>query len=56
MPESQLEFDPNLRRLTVAGGSRRDIKAEAALVSVIATLRECGEMTGRAIKNGPQGR
>lgn len=50
--ESQLEFDPITRRLTVAGGSRRDAKSADALVDILATLSEsAAPMTGRAIKS-----
>jgi len=51
VPESQLEFNPTGRRLTIAGGSRRDIKTEEALVSITAALKAGGEMSGRAIKS-----
>jgi hypothetical protein len=51
VPESQLEFDQVTRRLTVAGGSRRDAKSADALSDVLAVLSEsAAPMTGRAIK------
>jgi AAA domain len=49
MPESQLDYDFTTRRLMIAGGSRRDMKAVEALSSITATLKD-GEMSGRAIK------
>ena len=49
MPEAQLEFDAATKRLTIAGGSRRDIKTVEALAGITATLKD-GEMTGRQIK------
>ena len=50
VPESQLDFNLDGRRLTIAGGSRRDIKTEDALASVKTVLKAGGEMSGRAIK------
>jgi hypothetical protein len=50
VPEIQLAYDDATRRLTIAGGSRRDAKARAALVDVVAILRGQGALSGRAIK------
>jgi hypothetical protein len=49
--ESQLEYDEATRRLTIAGGSRRDAKADKALVDVCAVLRKAEKaLSGRAIE------
>ena len=51
VPESQLEFEPQTRRLTIAGGSRRDVASSAALAAVVSALEaEARPMSGRAIK------
>ena len=50
-PEQRLDYDRLTRRLTVAGGSRRDAKQEGALDAVLDVLgAHTGPMTGRAIK------
>jgi hypothetical protein len=49
--ESQLAFNPASRHLTLAGGSRRDAAARAALVDVLAVLKDAREpMTGRGVE------
>jgi hypothetical protein len=49
--ESRLEFDPQTRHLTVAGGSRKDIATDVALEAVIAVLADSPQpMSGRAVK------
>ncbi|MDQ3347583.1 MAG: AAA family ATPase [Acidobacteriota bacterium] len=51
IPESQLDFDPLTRRLTIAGGSRRDAKSAEVLADIMTVLQESsGPMSGRAIK------
>jgi hypothetical protein len=47
--ESQLDYDANTRCLTVSGGSRQDLKTEAALDAVIDAIDTQGS-SGRAIK------
>jgi hypothetical protein len=42
VPEAQLGYDPATRALTIVGGSRRDVKAEAALVGVLQLLKATG--------------
>jgi len=50
-PEQRLDYNRLTRRLTVAGGSRRDAKQETALDAVLDVLgTQTGPMTGRAIK------
>ena len=48
-PEQQLAYDPRTRRLTIAGGSRADVRLDTALEAVLEVL-EAGTMSGRAIK------
>jgi hypothetical protein len=49
--ESQLAYDGVTRHLTLAGGSRRDAAARAALDDVLAALKDAGEpMTGRGVE------
>ncbi|MEQ1761098.1 MAG: AAA family ATPase [Vicinamibacterales bacterium] len=49
--ESKLEYDDATRRLTIAGGSRRDAKADKALHDVRAVLRKADKaLSGRAIE------
>jgi hypothetical protein len=48
--ECQLNYDRSTRRLTIAGGSRRQAQATGALVDVCALVRERGESSGREIK------
>jgi len=49
--ETLLSFDPVTRRLSVAGGSRRDRKVDEARDAVIDTMAEYGEpLSGRAIE------
>lgn len=43
VPESQLEFSPDGRRLTIAGGSRQDLVAAEALEDVIEALESSDE-------------
>ena len=51
VPESQLEYDAATRRLTVSGGSRRDVQATAALADVVAAIAAAGHaLSGRSIK------
>lgn len=51
VPESQIDFDAESRRLTIAGGSRQDAKATGALGDILAVLEEAGApLSGRAIK------
>ena len=49
--ESKLEYDGATRRLAIAGGSRRDAKADKALDDVRAVLRKADKaLSGRAIE------
>jgi hypothetical protein len=49
--ESRLEYEPSTRRLTLAGGSRRDARSVEILPTIIAALRDAGTpLSGRAIK------
>ena len=49
-PECELRYDPTTRHLTIAGGSRRDAEARAALPDVLAILTPAGiEKSGRQI-------
>jgi len=49
--ESRLEYDPQTRHLTIAGGSRKDITTDEALEAVISVLADATQpMSGRAIK------
>jgi GTPase SAR1 family protein len=51
VPESRLSWDPETRRLTLAGGSRRDAARDAALDAIVDVLAAAGApMTGRAIE------
>lgn len=51
IPEGQLAYSADTRRLTLAGGSRKDAKASAALGDVLAALDQAGEpLTGKAIE------
>jgi hypothetical protein len=52
VPESQLAYDPALRRLTLVGGSRQDAKTGRVLDAVIEALQATSErLTGRGIKD-----
>lgn len=51
VPESALDWDAAARRLTLAGGSRRDLTHRAALDDVLAILRASGPLSGRAVKS-----
>jgi len=56
VPESQLLFDPRTRRLTLAGGSRQDARAQETLDAVLALLDRTPEpMSGRAIEEALDG-
>ena len=46
IPESQLRYEPSTRRLTLAGGSRRDAAARAALPVVLAAIDDAPEPPG----------
>lgn len=51
VPESQLAFDQETRRLVITGGSRRDVKTEAALDDVLRTIKSAEEpLSKRAIE------
>jgi hypothetical protein len=51
-PENQLEFDAYTRRLTLAGGSRRDAKAAAGLDDVLSALTATPEwLSTRALED-----
>jgi hypothetical protein len=51
VPEGQLVWDATTRRLTLAGGSRKDAAVAAVLADIKAALTEAGEpLSGRAIK------
>lgn len=51
IPETQLAFDPTTRRLTLAGGSRRDAAARSALFDVLALLGDADEpLSGRQVE------
>src|SRR5439155_26027575 len=53
VPECALSYDAATRRLTLAGGSRRDAGVEEALTDVISLLRIVGEpASGRRLKSG----
>jgi hypothetical protein len=43
VPESRLQFDPPTRRLSLAGGNRRDAETQAAAAAITAALRTGGE-------------
>jgi hypothetical protein len=49
-PESQLHYDPTTRRLTVAGGNRRDAGARDALDAVVVLLRAAPGQSGNQIE------
>ena len=48
--ESLLSFDPATRRLSLAGGTRKDAKARAALVDVLDLLAKAPGLSGRQIE------
>jgi hypothetical protein len=51
VPEAQLAYDEQTRRLTIAGGSRRDAKQRAALDAIVAVLDGSADaLSGRAIE------
>ena len=50
VPESQLAYDPQTRRLTLVGGSRQDAKVKAALDAVQEVVKSTEGLSGRAIK------
>jgi hypothetical protein len=52
VPEGRLSFDENTRRLTYAGGTRGDAKAEAAMRGVVALLAQADTegLSGAAIE------
>ncbi|HEY0875205.1 MAG TPA: AAA family ATPase [Vicinamibacterales bacterium] len=51
IPEAQLEYDPATRRLTVAGGSRKDAQLAEVLADILGVLTDAGApQSGRAIK------
>jgi hypothetical protein len=47
VPESQLAYDPQTRRLTLLGGSRNDLKFMAALDAVVSLLEGSPGLTRR---------
>lgn len=47
--ESELSFDPETRRLTISGGSRRDARIDAAIDAVVEVIGH-SELSGRAVK------
>lgn len=50
--ESELDYDPSTRRLTISGGSRRDAKLGGSLSAVLDLLRKASTpMNGTAIKS-----
>lgn len=51
VPESQLAYDKQTRRLTLLGGSRHDAKVQAAVDAVRELLSGSDGMSGRAIKH-----
>jgi hypothetical protein len=51
--EGRLGFDKDSRRLTYAGGSRRDAETEAALVEVVNLLAKGEPMSKNAIETAP---
>jgi hypothetical protein len=51
VPEAQLDYDRETRRLTIVGGSRGEARTARALAAVVEVLTEAGEaMTGRQIE------
>lgn len=50
-PERRLDYDPASRRLTVAGGSRRDAAAEAVIPALLDLLAERDGLSGRQIED-----
>jgi hypothetical protein len=50
-PESRLEYDPLLRRLTIVGGSRHDARLDAVLDAVVDVLANAEPLSGRRIKD-----
>lgn len=51
VPESRLDYDPISRRLSLNGGSRRDVRAEAALADVLAILKAEAPLSRRGIES-----
>jgi hypothetical protein len=49
VPESQLSYDPQTRRLNLAGGSRKDSKAAAAEAPALEYIRANAGKSGRQI-------
>jgi hypothetical protein len=50
VPEGALSFDPDTRRLTYEGGSRKDVSGAALVPDVLALLRERPGRSGREIE------
>lgn len=50
VPESQLTYDRETRRLALAGGSRKDARTELVLEAIIETLTGAAPMSGRKVK------
>lgn len=50
MAESQLTYDPQTRTLTIAGGSRQDVRTRPVLDAILDVLAASPPMSGRAIK------
>jgi hypothetical protein len=49
VPEARLDYDPGTRRLTVAGGTRRESKVAAAFAALRQLLADTPGLSGRQI-------
>lgn len=49
VPEQQIDYDPETRRITVVGGSRQEVSAAGALPAIIELLRDSPESLSKAI-------
>lgn len=48
--ESKLSFNPLTRRLSIAGGTRREAKADEAIPAILAVLQEHEALSGRGVE------
>ncbi|OJY53531.1 AAA family ATPase [Pseudonocardia sp. 73-21] len=55
LPETQLDYDPATRRLTAAGGSRRDAALVPVLADVLDTVTAHPGLSGRAVADTLKG-
>ncbi|MFD1210982.1 AAA family ATPase [Arthrobacter sp. GCM10027362] len=49
VPEGRLEFEPATRRLSMAGGSRKDARADEAIPTILELLGQHDALSGRQI-------